>query len=201
MVCDTRPMFKTVLDACVLYPSTQRDFLLQLAAEGAYAPLWSSGIITELDRVMERRHQAGKDDKATPAYRNHLIGSMTKYFPGSTINAIREREYYYDIDDPNDGHVVHAAIMGKADVIVTSDKKAKMERSAALVEASIDVLPAHVFAANTVSAHPEAGVRAVMQISGRQKNPPRSPDEILGWLADTHDMTEVAEILLPRLAD
>lgn len=193
-------MFKAVLDACVLYPSTQRDFLLQLAAEGAYAPLWSSGILGELDAAMEEYLlERVLDPESRAAYRKHLLDQMTQAFPGATWEAPREREYHYDIADPNDGHVVHAAIIGKADVIVTSDKKAKMERSDALAEALIDVLPAHVFAANTVSAHPGAGVRAVLKVSSRLKKPPRSPREVLGWLAETHHMTEVAEMLLPRL--
>ena len=195
-------MFKAVLDACVLYPSTQRDFLLQLAAEGAYAPLWSSGILGELEAALEERHQEkGLDPAGSAAYRKRLLDRMTQAFPGATREAPRARRYNYDIADPDDGHVVHAAIIGKADVIVTSDKRAKMERSVALAEAEIDVLPAHVFAANTVSAHPDAGVRALLQISRRLENPPRSPQEVLGWLAGTHHMIEVAEILLPRLAD
>lgn len=172
-------MFSAVLDACVLYPSTQRDFLLQLAAEGAYAPMWSSGILGELDAAMEEHLQEkGVDDpESRAAYRKHLLEQMTQNFPGATWEAPRAREYPYDIADPNDGHVVHAAIIGKADVIVTSDKRARMERSVALAEAEIDVLPAHVFAANTVSAHPEAGVTAVLKMSSRLKKPPRSPQE------------------------
>jgi predicted nucleic acid-binding protein len=180
----------------------QRDFLLQLAAEGAYSPLWGSGIITELDYVLERLdRKRGLDSEDRAKYLQHLLEQMTSFFPGSTIEAPKTRKYHYDIVDPDDGHVVHAAIIGKADVIVTSDKKAGMETSSVLAEASVDVLPAHEFAANTVAAHPHAGAAAVVAISKRSKNPPRSPVEFLEQLAAKHNMSEVAEILSPRLAD
>lgn len=180
----------------------QRDFLLQLAAEGAYSPLWGSGIITELDYVLERLDQKrGLDSEGRAKYRQRLLEQMTAFFPGSTIDAPKTREYPYDIVDSDDGHVVHAAIIGKADVIVTSDKRAGMETSSVLAEAAVDVLPAHEFAANTVDAHPEAGARAILAIAERSKNPSRSPADFLELLAAKHNMPEVAEILSPRFGD
>ena len=192
-------MYRAVLDTCALVPGRQRDFLLQLATEEAYAPLWGSGILFELDYVL-----AGLDAKrgreGSKEQRQHLFEQMKRAFPGAEINAPKDREYDYDLDDPDDGHVAHAAILGKADAIVTDDKRAGFKTSAALREAATDIVYPHQFAANTVFAHPEAGVRALVAMSGRMTTPPLSPREVLEELRTRYRMDEVAEILAPLLS-
>lgn len=191
-------MYRAVLDTCALVPGLQRDFLLQLAAEETYAPMWGSGILFELDYVL-----AGLDAKRGRAdsaeRRRHLFERMRHAFPGAEVHAPKDRVYDYGLDDPDDEHVAHAAIVGKADVIVTDDLRAGFRASAALRAAAVDVVYPAKFAANTISAHPEAGLRALMAMATRMTTPPQSPREVLAELQTRYGMDEVAEILAPRL--
>ncbi|ANO13118.1 PIN domain-containing protein [Mycobacteroides abscessus] len=192
-------MYRAVLDTCALVPSLQRDFLLQLATEDAYAPLWGSGILFELDYVLAGLYdKRGITDSA--ARRQHLFDQLKQAFPGAEVHAPKDREYSYGLNDPDDYHVAHAAIIGKADAIVTDDRRAGFSSATVLVEASVETVYPHQFAANTVSAHPHAGVRALQAMSNRRTNPPQTPEQILDLLVTRHQMTEVADILRPQLA-
>ncbi|MCR2800218.1 PIN domain-containing protein [Microbacterium sp. zg-Y818] len=193
-------MYRAVLDTVVLVPGLQRDFLLQLAAEGAYTPLWGSGILHELDYVLEALHER-RSVTSSAARRAHLLEQMQKAFPGALVEAPKNRQYSYDIDDPDDGHVVHASIIGNADALVTGDKRAGFEASTALEEAEVEVVDAATFAANCVSAHLDAGIGAVQAMSLRSQSPHRTPREILAELASRYDMREVEELLAPSFAD
>lgn len=181
-------------------PSLQRDFLLQLATEEAYAPIWGSGILFELDYVLAGLHdKRGISDSASR--RRHLFDQLKQAFPGSEVQAPKDRDYSYGLNDPDDGHVAHAAIIGKADAIVTDDRRAGFSTARILVEADIETVHPHQFAANTVSAHPHAGVRALREMSNRRGNPSQTPEQIMELLVRRHNMTEVAEIMLPLLAE
>lgn len=193
-------MYRAVLDTCALVPGLQRNFLLQLAAEEAYTPLWGSGILFELDYVLARldakRGREGSDER-----RQHLFDQMKGAFPGAEIDAPKDREYYYDLGDPDDGHVAHAAILGRADAIVTDDTRAGFRTSEVLSEAGIEIVYPHEFAANTVAAHPEAGVRALVAMARRTRTPAQTPPELLDDLQRRYGMDEVAVILAPLLVE
>ncbi|WP_370460232.1 hypothetical protein [Pseudactinotalea sp. HY158] len=81
------------------------------------------------------------------------------------MEAPKSGEYHYDVKDPDDAHVVHAAIIGKADAVVTDDTRSGMETSESLCAASVEVVRPYRFAASTVIAHPEAGHRAIVSLA------------------------------------
>jgi len=178
----------------VLVPGLQRDFLLQLAVEEAYIPVWGSGILFELDYVLERIHQ-GREFSGSRQFRANLFSQMNEAFPGALVVAPKERNFSYTLLDPDDAHVVHAALVGKVDAIVTDDARAGFEESRILEEAHIEIVKPNDFAANTVFAHPDAGARAIKEMAARFSKPAMSELEIIEKLSTQYRMTEVAEIL------
>lgn len=161
--------------------------------------MWGSGTLFELDHVLARLDaMRGRADSAQ--HRRHLFEQMRHAFPGTEINAPKDREYNYSLNDPDEGHVTHAAILGKADAIVTDDIRAGFRTSAALQEAAVDVVYPAQFAANTVSAHPEAGLRALVEMAERMTTVPLTPREVLAELGTRYGMDEVAAILAPLVS-
>ncbi len=191
-------MFRAVLDTCALVPGRQRDFLLQLATEGAFAPLWGTGILFELDYVLAeldaRRGRTDSEDR-----RARLFTEMKRAFPGATIEAPKDRTYRYGLSDPDDGHVAHTAIIGKANAIVTDDARAGFPAAPVLVHAHIRTVTPAQFAADIVAAQPDAGVRALRAMSARMITPQRSPAMLLEELQQRYSMTVAAAILRPLL--
>lgn len=132
-------MYRAVLDTCALVPSLQRDFLLQLAAEEAFAPLWGTGILAELNYVLADLHRR-RGISNSEGRRSHLLNQMKRAFPGSEVDAPKDRTYNYGLNDPDDGHVAHAALIGKSDAIITDDRRAGFKTADMLIEANVEIV-------------------------------------------------------------
>ncbi|MFZ8756276.1 PIN domain-containing protein [Microbacterium sp. HMH0099] len=192
-------MFRAFLDTCVLVPSLQRDFLLQLATEGCFAPLWGTGVLEELGYVLPVLYtRRGLDDAVARSRSARLISQMESAFPGATI-AAPKASYPYALADPDDAHIAHGAIFGGADAIVTDDRRAGLSANAALMNAAIEVLKAPDFVANTVAAHPQQARDSLLVMSSRFESPPMSPLRILQTLRDQYGFAEAFELLADEL--
>lgn len=117
-------MFAAMLDTSVLWPSLQRDFLLPLAVEGLYRPLWSSAILDEL-QFHETQKLLGRGETATAAdaRAQRLVDQMAAAFDDALVVNWEPLDGTFDLPDPDGEHVVAAALVGGAGVIVNQQSR------------------------------------------------------------------------------
>lgn len=108
--------FNVVLDACVLYDSHLRDLLLRLAEKELYQPVWSTIICDELKRNLIKKIS---EEKASS-----LVRIINSAFPEAVIDNFSKLPIVDEIGiNVKDRHVLSAALLGNAQVIVTSNLK------------------------------------------------------------------------------
>jgi predicted nucleic acid-binding protein len=111
--------YSAVLDACVLVPVSLCDLLLRLAEEPAmYRPLWSEQILAEMVRAMRTKlHRSATE----AAWRRD---QMMEAFPEAMVPVPPELLKAVEcIPDEGDRHVLAAAIMGRANAVITQNTK------------------------------------------------------------------------------
>src|SRR4051794_974714 len=110
--------FVVVYDACVLYPSTLRDLLIRIAQTDLVQAKWTDRILDEVfDSIGKNRPDLDQDRLLrTRSLMNAAIADVlvTDYEP--LIEAV-------DLPDPDDRHVLAAAVKSGAQVIVTANLK------------------------------------------------------------------------------
>lgn len=188
-------MFTSLLDSCVLWPSTQRDFLLSLAIEGAYRFIFSEAILAEVEVNEEMKRVDRGDAPATAREKaRHLAHEMRTHFEDSLVSDWEGLEGTYGIPDPDDEHVLAAAVVGGAGNIVTENLRDFPEEK---IPEGIEILSARDFAFETVSLRPDLGLSAVMAMSARSgyKHAPQTPAEILDSLNRIYGMDSATSLI------
>jgi len=108
---------RVLIDACVLYPTVMREVLIGVAAQGVFEPLWSACILEEWARAAARLGD-GFEDMARGE-----IALLNANWPNAEIAYSPDIEAGLHLPDPDDTHVLAAAIAGKADVLLTMNLK------------------------------------------------------------------------------
>ena len=107
---------RVALDACVLFPTMMREMLLGTAATGAFVPVWSARILEEWARAT-RRLPAGAE-----AIARAEIARMRAAWPEAEAAPLLEFVETLSLPDPDDRHVLAAAIVGGAEVLMTLNR-------------------------------------------------------------------------------
>ncbi len=167
--------FQVILDACVLYPASIRDTLLSLAEKELYRPKWSNRIQEEWKSNLSRNRT-----DIPLGVLDRTITLMNQHFPDAQIEHFEEIESLLHLPDPNDNHVLAAAIKSRAEVIVTNNLK---DFPAELLsQYDIEVTDPDTFILNIIDLDPELALEALVDQASRLKYPPQTVGDVLTTL-------------------
>ncbi len=107
---------RVLIDANALFPTVTREVLLGTARAGGFTPLWSPRILEEWARAT-RRLPPGSETIARGE-----IALMRADWPGAEVTPPDALTLSLDLPDPDDRHVLAAAIAGQATVLMTYNR-------------------------------------------------------------------------------
>ena len=160
---------------------------MQLAMTGLFRARWSSQIHDEWIRSVLRVRPdltAEQLSRTRQLMDSHVLDALVTGFE-PLINALK-------LPDPDDRHVLAAAIQCGADAIVTFNVKDFPDD--ALSAYGIETIHPDSFIVNHLDLAPSVVLTAVKQTRARLKNPPRSPEEYLGCLGEQGLPQTVSEL-------
>lgn len=167
-------MFPAFLDTCVLLKPYLCDTLLSVAECGIYRPMWSAGVLEELDRNLRKRG-ATKEQVA------HRLDQMNRHFPDAVITG-----YEHLVDSmenhPKDRHVLAAAVRGGAEVLVTENLRDFP--ASALDRYGLAALHQDDFLQDQLDLSPGAVSAALRRQASRYRRDPRSVEDLLDVLGN-----------------
>jgi len=162
--------FSALYDSCVLYPAPLRDLLMYLALTDLYRAKWTNQIHEEWIRnvVANRpdlsRNQLEKTrDKMNENILDCLVEGYESLLPGLTL------------PDPNDCHVLSAAIRSNSSVIVTYNLKDFPEKN--ISQYGIEAQHPDQFILHLIDLAPDVVCTAVKDHRTALKNPPKTVEE------------------------
>lgn len=187
--------YTAILDACVLYPASLRDLLLSLARDGLYHARWSEEIETEWVRNLLLTRPELDEERL-----RRTCTLMAQAVPDSLVTGWQGVVGGLpDLPDPDDGHVLAAAICGHADAIVTFN----LNDFPAAVLAPFGVEAQHPddFLLNQLDLNPIAALKSIKAMRARWRKPPVAALELavslerLGLPLTAARLREVAELI------
>jgi predicted nucleic acid-binding protein len=156
--------FTALLDANVLYPFLLRDLLLSLAEEYLYRPKWSD----DIEKEWTRNLMANRPD-IKPDVFLHIVTEMNRSFQDAKVTGYNKLIEGLSLPDPDDRHVLAAAIMSRSDVIVTYNLKDFDIKE--LSKYHVEAVHPDDFIVNIIDLDGEKTQNALMKMVQRRKKP------------------------------
>ena len=189
--------FTVVADACVLAPPLVRNLLLSLAEAELYRVRWSRRLLDEFERAVVRDVLRYRHERPADTARR-ARSAMERAFPEAMVEGHEHLEAAMaDIPDPDDRHVVAAALhSGAAQIITNNLRDFPVEVMGRL---QIDVRTADEFIADTLDLPMDcsAAVAAVHRFRLRLKRPELTQGELLTRM-ERNGLAQTAALLSGR---
>lgn len=165
---------RVFLDANILHRAAIRDFILRAAEAGAIDVRWSGGVLDETRRSLESRgYEPNKVDR--------LIRALRTAFPDAEVADFEHLIPKMQCSDPDDRHVLAAAIVGEADILVSDNSGDFPAETTSLHDLAL--MTGDEAAAYLVRLDPGRAARIVRAQIGDLLQPPSSEDEFLRRVA------------------
>ena len=185
--------FTVIYDACVLFPAPLRDLLMRLALTDLYRARWTERIHDEWTRNVLRQRP---DLKAEDLQRTRSL--MNQHVRDSLVTGYEHLVSSIELPDPDDRHVVAAAIQGGANLIVTFNLKdfpaQQLQRYGLVAQHPDD------FVFDLLDLQPAKVCEAAARHRRSLKNPPKTVDEYLDTLLKQQLTQTVGALRAWRLA-
>lgn len=189
--------YTAVIDANVLVSAPKRDLIFTLARAEMYRFRWTERILTETETalvsVFSERGLSAEEATARAAA---SCRAMREAFPEAMIpGRFDQVPPYPDFPDSEDHHIVHAAILSRASMIVTENLKHFPEP--ALEELELEARSADGFIADAIDLDQIRAAEAVKQLRQRLTRPAYSAEDLLDLWEQRHGLTQTVALLRP----
>lgn len=153
-----------VYDACVLYPASIRDLLLQLATTELVRAKWTERIHQEwIENLLVNRPELSRERLEKTRDRMNTL-------PDCLISGYEQLEAGLELPDADDRHVLAAAIHGGAQAIVTYNLVDFPDSE--LNKHNVAAIHPDEFVLDLVDLDSQVVLASVQRILQRLKNPP-----------------------------
>ncbi|MEO5535800.1 MAG: PIN domain-containing protein [Pseudolysinimonas sp.] len=164
--------FPAFLDTCTIFGSVINDLILWLAEGGAFRPLWSEGVMKELqENLVEKGVDSDLAEKR--------VQQMRTFFPDAMVDGYEEL-----IDrmtcHSKDRHVLAAAVRANAEVLVTFNLKDFPDECVESYE--IEVVHPDDFLLDQLDLYPSLVVRTLRRLVELYQNPSITMEDLLEML-------------------
>jgi hypothetical protein len=179
--------FTAFLDAKVLYSAMVRDLLMNLTNTDLFRPKWSRAVQDEwIGNLLKNRSDL------TPEQLERTRELMDRHASDALVTGYEDLIEGLQLPDPDDRHVLAAAIRGRADVIVTENIKDFPPEI--LAPFGIEAQHPDEFILHLLDLAPGIVCRAADHHRQTLKKPPRTIEEYLDSL-EGKGLTQTASVL------